>query len=32
MRDLPNGLDYEAMSEEEIDEWRAGRLAEVRGM
>ncbi len=26
-----HGLDYEAMSEEEIDEWLAARLAEVRG-
>lgn len=25
-----HGLDYEAMSEEEIDEWLAARLAEVR--
>ena len=26
-----HGLDYEAMSEKEIDEWLAARLAEVRG-
>ena len=26
-----HGLDYEAMNEEEIDEWLAARLAEVRG-
>lgn len=26
-----HGLDYEGMSEEEIDEWLATRLAEVRG-
>lgn len=25
------GLDFEAMSEEEIDDWLAARLAEVRG-
>jgi len=26
-----HGVDYEGMSEEEIDEWLAARLAEVRG-
>lgn len=26
-----HGLDFEAMSEEEIDDWLAARLAEVRG-
>jgi hypothetical protein len=26
-----HGLDYEGMSEQEIDEWLAARLAEVRG-
>jgi len=26
-----HGLDYEAMSEEQIDEWLTARLAEVRG-
>ena len=26
-----HGLDYEAMGEEEIDEWLAARLAEMRG-